>query len=378
MIVRPLPRSDLWWARSVPAALLLLAAGILFTILGRIVLVPLIVSFAIAFMLEPLTDRLERNGHSRTQAVLLSLIVAALGMLLILLFLLPSVIRQLGQSFERFPLALSAIAEQSRRNVLWAQIHLSQEMFERLSSALHEVQTNPSTVTSEVAGWLTVGALGLLKVGSSAVGLVVVPFFVFYLSLDMHHLRTLFESHLPEQHRPEGRRLLDEITVVTRGYVQGRFLMALIMAGIYSAGLLLLGVPLWAAIGLIAGIIGIVPYLGVLSGLILALGFAALDGASFWRLAGIGGVFGVAQVIEDYVLTPRLIGNKLELHPMLVLLALMVGGDLFGLLGLVLAIPVLAILKVIVRFFDGLYFRSSYFRGAGSPGRRDSEQVPEF
>jgi len=194
----------------------------------------------------------------------------------------------------------------------------------------------------------------------------------------MHHLRTLFESHLPEQHRPEGRRLLDEITAVTRGYVQGRFLMALIMAGIYSAGLLLLGVPLWAAIGLIAGIIGIVPYWGVLSGLILALGFAALDGASFWRLAGIGGVFGVAQVIEDYVLTPRLIGNKLELHPMLVLLALMVGGDLFGLLGLVLAIPVLAILKVIVRFFDGLYFRSSYFRGAGSPGRRDSEQVPEF
>jgi predicted PurR-regulated permease PerM len=159
-----------------------------------------------------------------------------------------------------------------------------------------------------------------------SIGDLLVPFFVFYLLLDMHHLRTLFESHLPEQHWPEGRRLLDEITAVTRGYVQGRFLMALIMAGIYSAGLLLLGVPLWAAIGLIAGIIGIVPYLGVLSGLILALGFAALDGASFWRLAGSGGVFGVAQVIEDYVLTPRLIGNKLELHPMLVLLALMVGG----------------------------------------------------
>jgi predicted PurR-regulated permease PerM len=76
-------------------------------------------------------------------------------------------------------------------------------MFERLSSTLHEVQTNPSTVTSEVAGWLTVGALGLLRVGSSAVGLVVVPFFVFYLLLDMHHLRTLFESHLPEL---QGRR----------------------------------------------------------------------------------------------------------------------------------------------------------------------------
>jgi predicted PurR-regulated permease PerM len=141
--------------------------------------------------------------------------------------------------------------------------------------------------------------------------------------------------------------------------------MALIMAGIYSAGLLLLGVPLWAAIGLIAGILGIVPYLGVLSGLILALGFAALDGASFWTHRG---------------LRPHSSPHRKQTRT-----APHAGpfgpdgrGGLFGLLGLVLAIPVLAILKVIVRFFDGLYFRSSYFRGAGSPGRRDSEQVPEF
>jgi len=159
---------------------------------------------------------------------------------------------------------------------------------------------------------------------------------------------------------------------VVRGYVRGRFLMALIMAAIYGTGLLILGVPLWAGIGLIAGFLGIIPYLGVISGLILALGFAALDGAGLGRLAGVVAVFAIAQVIEDYVLTPRIIGGKLELHPMLVFIALIIAGDLFGLLGLVLAIPVLAVIKVLIRFLDELYLRSDFFM-APAPATPDGE-----
>jgi AI-2E family transporter len=99
----------------------------------------------------------------------------------------------------------------------------------------------------------------------------------------------------------------------------------------------------------------------VISGLVLALGFAALDGAGLGRLAAVGAVFAIAQLIEDYVLTPRIIGDKLELHPMLVFIALIIAGDLFGLLGLVLAIPVLAIIKVLIRFLDELYLGSDYY-----------------
>jgi predicted PurR-regulated permease PerM len=135
---------------------------------------------------------------------------------------------------------------------------------------------------------------------------------------------------------------------------------------------LILGVPLWAGIGLIAGFLGIIPYLGVISGLILALGFAALDGAGLGRLAGVGVVFAIAQVIEDYVLTPRIIGDKLELHPMLVFIALIIAGDLFGLLGLVLAIPVMAVIKVLIRFLDELYLRSDFFL-APAPATPDGE-----
>ncbi len=105
------------------------------------------------------------------------------------------------------------------------------------------------------------------------------------------------------------------------------------MATIYSTGLLILRVPLWAGIGFIAGVLGIIPYLGLTSGLILALGFATLEGAGVGRLVGVLIVFVIAQFTEDYVLTPRIIGGKLALHPMLVFIALIVAGDLYGLLG---------------------------------------------
>jgi predicted PurR-regulated permease PerM len=101
------------------------------------------------------------------------------------------------------------------------------------------------------------------------------------------------------RHQGVDARLFDEVGDVVHGYVRGRFLIAVIMAAIYATGLLILRVPLWAAIGLVAGILGIIPYLGVISGLVLALGFAALDGAGLGRLAGVGWVFAIAQIAED-------------------------------------------------------------------------------
>jgi predicted PurR-regulated permease PerM len=135
------------------------------------------------------------------------------------------------------------------------------------------------------------------------------------------------------------------------------------MAVMYATGLLALGVPLWAGIGLLSGIIGIVPYLGVLSGMTLAVGFAAVGGAGPLKLLGVIAVFCVAQLIDDYVLTPRLIGDRLELHPMVVFIGLIVAGHLFGLIGFVLAIPVLGMLKVVFEFLDEIYMRSDFYRG---------------
>lgn len=353
-----------WWVRWIPAALLITGLIALTIVIGGSVLVPLLVSFALAFMLEPLADWFQRRGHSRSAAVLLTLASAVLLVTLLLVFFLPGIYHQLIESIEKLPLALRAVAAWAQHLLGFARERLSAEVFARLQAAVADFENDPSALTSRIGGWLSKGLFGLVSIGSGALGLLIIPFFVYYLLLDMSNLRRIIEEHIPERHRAVGKRLLDEVGEVVRGYVRGRFLMALIMAAIYGTGLLILRVPLWAGIGLIAGFIGIIPYLGVFSGLILALGFAALDGAGLGRLAGVAAVFAVAQVIEDYVLTPRIIGGKLELHPMMVFIALIIAGDLFGLLGLVLAIPVLAVIKVLVRFLDELYLRSGFYLAA--------------
>lgn len=350
-----------WWVRWVPMALLIAGLIAITIAIGGNVLVPLLVSFSIAFMLEPLADWFQRRGHSRNVAVLLTLASAVLIVALMLFFLLPGIYHQLIESFEKLPLALRAVAVRAQHLLGFASERLTPEVFARLQAAVTDFENDPSALTSRIGGWLSKGLLGLVGFGSWALGLLIIPFFVYYLLLDMSNLRRIVEEHIPERHRVVGSLLLDEVGDVVRGYVRGRFLMALILAAIYGTGLLILGVPLWAGIGLIAGFIGIVPYLGVISGLILALSFAALDGAGPGRLIGVVAVFAIAQGIEDYVLTPRIIGNKLELHPMLVFIALIIAGELFGLLGLVLAIPVLAVIRVLIRFLDELYLRSEFY-----------------
>lgn len=350
-----------WWARWIPGALLITGLIAVTIAIGANVLAPILVSVALAFMLEPLVDWFQRHGRTRRTAVLLTLASSILLLALLLVFLLPGIYHQLIESIEKLPLALRAVAAQTQQILGFVKERLSPKVFERLQTAITNFQNDPSALTSRIGGWLSRGLLGLVSLGSWALGLLIIPFFVYYLLLDMDKLRRIVEERIPMRHRRAGNRLLDEIGEVTRAYVRGRLLMALIMATIYATGMLILRTPLWAGIGLIAGFLGIIPYLGVLSGLILALGFAALDGAGVGRLAGVAGVFAVAQLIEDYVLTPRIIGDKLELHPMLVFIALIIAGDLFGLFGLVLAIPVLAIIKVFIRFLDELYLRSDFY-----------------
>jgi len=363
-----------WWVGYVPAALFVAVLAYLAVAVGGSILIPLLLGFALTFMLEPLTDRLERRGRSRPSAVLLTLLLALLAIATVLLFLLPSVYHQLIESFDKLPLALRAIALRAQGLLGFAKQHLSPDMFSRLQAAVSEVEQHPTAITAFVGGWLSKGLLGLVNAGSTAIGLIIVPFFVYYLLLDLNRLKKFIELQIPERHRVVGVRLFDEVSEVVRGYVRGRFLIACIMATIYGTGLLILRIPLWAGIGVIAGVIGIIPYLGVTSGLILALAFAALDGAGVGRLVGVLIVFAIAQMTEDYVLTPRIIGGKLALHPMLVFLALLIAGDLYGLLGLVLAIPALAVLRVFVRFFDELYLKSDLYL---APAVSASGQVEE-
>lgn len=354
--------SPLWWARYVPVALLVLAVAALLILVGGPVLVPLILSFALAFMLEPLADWFQKRFRSsRNAAVLFALSVATFGTLLVIVVLLPSVYSQFVESYEKLPLAIAAARGRLQDLLEYARQNLSPTTFSRLQEFINSFQQDPSAITSRIGDFLTQGLFGLVNLSSAAIGLLIVPFFVYYLLLDMQNIRLFIEKRIPERHRGVGLRLFNEIGEVVRGYVRGRFSIALILSVFYAFGLWLLNVPLWAAIGLIAGLVGIIPYVGIIAGVVLALGFAALDGAGVGRLLGVVAVFVLAQPVEDYILTPRLIGDRLDLHPMLVFIALIIGGSLFGVLGLVLAIPVIGVAKVFLRFFDELYLHSDFY-----------------
>lgn len=355
-------QSPWWWARYVPVVLLLLVVAVFLLLVGGPVLVPLILSFALAFMLEPLVEWFQKRFHStRNAAVLFALSVATFGTLLVIIVLLPSVYRQFTESYNKLPDAIIAAKGLLQNLLEYARQNLSADLFTRLQNYLTELQKNPPITGDSIYQYLTQGVFGLVNLSSAAIGLLIVPFFVYYILLDMNNIRLFIEKRIPERHRGIGLRLFNEMGEVVRGYVRGRFLIALILSAFYAAGLWLLDIPLWAAIGLIAGLIGIIPYVGIIAGIVLAIGFAALDGGGLWSIIGVIAVFILAQPLEDYVLTPRIIGESLDLHPMLILIALLIAGSLFGVLGLVLAIPVVGVAKVLLRFFDELYLHSDFY-----------------
>lgn len=333
-------------------------------VIGRSVFVPLLVGYAVSALLEPLMRWLQKRGvSSRPLAAILAMLSAIVFITLVLVFLLPTLFHQLEESYTRIPLAFRAVIAKAQEFIQWLRTHLSSDAFEQLNDYTSQFTSNPSSITTRVSGWLSRGLQNVLSLGSSVVDLVLIPFFIYYMLLDLRLMTRFIRSRIPERHRETGTELIEETTKVVTSYIRGRVLIAMIMACIYALGLAILKVPLAIAIGLIAGIVGIIPYLGVLTGLLLAFGFAALGGAGLGSLIGVGVVFAIAQTLEDYVLTPRIVGEQLKLHPMAVFIAIIVAGDLFGLIGLIVAIPITGVLKVWLEFFDRLYLRSDFYNG---------------
>ncbi len=355
------------WMRWIPAALILfiLLAGIV--IGSRVILVPLLSSFALAYMLEPLVELFERRGWSRTVAVLVTLVIAIVVLTLALIFVIPSIWSQLVKSYEQLPSALEA----GHRVVdpLIAKIQTaSPPVYNFLQSMLQKVRSpeQQAEIGATIGTWLQGGLLKLVTATSSLFDLLLIPFFVFYLLSDYLKMKARIERWIPPRFRTTGGGLLSQINHVLSMYVRNQVVIAFVMGLLYSFGFATLRVPLALTIGMISGFLNFVPYLGTLTGLVLAVSFTALDGAGPGRLMGVLAVFAIVQSVEGYYLTPKLLGESLNLHPLVVLLGLVIGGNLFGLLGIILAVPVVAAATVILRFLEkNIYQASDFYQRLG-------------
>jgi len=243
---------------------------------------------------------------------------------------------------------------------------------------IEQVLSDPAVAIGSTALEAGGGESGVQAILISSLDLLLVPFFVFYILVDFSNWRDSSEGLIPPRFRDPFSRLFDEAGRILESYVRGQLLIGIIMAVFYAIGFGLLGVPAWAGIAALAGLLNAIPYVGTLLGIILACGFTLADGGGLWNIGAIIGVFIAVQSIEGYILTPRILGGRLNLHPMAVFLGLLIGGKLFGLLGVILAIPAIAIAKVFFKFLRELY-QGSYFYHAGDihPAEAPSENLEE-
>ncbi len=361
-------KSPLEWVRWIPAVCLVLLIITLLFIGSRVILVPLLSSLALAYILEPLVEVFEKRGWSRSLSVLATLVSAFILLILALIFVIPSLWSQLLKSYDQLPNALEA--GHRAFDPLIAQLKTaSPPIYEFIESLLQKFRSpeQQAEIGATLGKWIQGGLLKLVTATSSLFDLLLIPFFVYYLLSDYRKMTARLESWIPPRHRQKASELLSRISAVISAYVRNQLVIALAMGVLYAIGFATLSVPLALTLGLISGLLNFIPYVGTLTGLVLAISFSALNGAGIGRIVGILMIFVTVQSIEGYYLTPKLLGEKLNLHPLVVLLGLVVGGNLFGLIGIILAVPVIAATRVILRFLEEDIYQNSYFYRKNTP-----------
>lgn len=335
------------------------------------VLMPFILGIAIAYFLDPVADRLQRMGLSRGWATaLIALGVLALIAMAVLL-LLPALIAQATQLANGVPAAVS-----SATRFLTEQYPQLMEPGGFLNRTLTELSERFRSETLRVLG----GTLrSVVSVITTLFLAVAIPTVAVYMLYDWDRMTAAVNRRLPVRHAPAIRAIALDIDSVLSGFVRGQFIVGLLLATFYSVTLMAMGLRYALIIGIMAGVLNFIPYLGSFSGFFIAVGVALMQfWGEWWWVAAVGAVFVFGQVVEGNVITPRIVGDSVKLHPVALLASLAVFGALFGFLGLLLAVPVAASLGVVVRWFDRRWLTSpDCVSGAARARRSHAAGVPD-
>ena len=344
------------------------AALVLYLLRG--VLLPFVAGMAVAYMLDPLADRLERWGSSRTLAT--SLITAGflLVVMLGLFLLVPLLQAQIASFAKQLPHYLDVFRGSVALWIERIEMRIDPADAERLQAAAGDF-------AGKVIAWLGGLLAGLWSGGLALVNLLslifITPVVTFYLLRDWDRLIERIDGWLPRERAPVIRGLAREIDTTLAGFARGQALVCLCLAIFYGTALPLIGLDFGLVVGITTGLLAIIPYVGFIGGLVTSVGLACLQFADWRWIAATVAIFIVGNVIEGYVLTPRLVGSRIGLHPVWIIFALLAGGALLGFLGVLLAVPVAAAVGVLARFGLTRYLASPLYGGAGSGGRRGPE-----
>ncbi|WP_421865518.1 AI-2E family transporter [Motiliproteus sp.] len=340
--------------------LVLICAGLFYLL--EPILFPFLSGMLLAYMGDPLADRLEQKGLSRTLSVVIVFSVLSLVLVVSMLLLLPKLGQQIDNLVSQVPLLFDWIKQTL---IPWLErvtgMPAPKLELDRLRQVLMQHWQTGGDLASQLLGQAT--RSGLAFVGW-LVNLTLIPVVAFYLLRDWDAMVERIRLMLPRNIEPHVSCWARECDEVLGAFMKGQLLVMLCLGAFYALGLALVGLKLALILGLLAGLASIVPYMGFIVGIGASLIAAMLQFNELYYLALVGLVFGAGQLLEGMFLTPVLVGDKIGLHPVAVIFAIMAGGQLFGFTGVLLALPVAAVIMVLLRHLHAGYLDSDLYQAA--------------
>jgi len=308
-------------------------------------LAPFAAAFLLAYMLEPIANRLSAWGSPRALSSILAILVGLSLVVGLVAIGVPVVNHEIRKLQERLPELIATVYAQAYP---WlAQTGLPIDDTEALKQKLLDwLSSRSSDLSTTVWGALQSGLGALLALLG---WLVLVPVALFFLLKDWARILAKTLWLVPEKHRENVRETSREIHITLQGYLQGQLRVMLALSVYYSLGLLIAGFSGWLSIGLISGLLVFIPYAGFALGVLLALVSGLLELGWMQTLIAVGIIYGLGQLLESFVLTPKLVGDRVGLHPLAVIFALVFFGALFGFFGVLIAVPLAAVIVVLFR-----------------------------
>ena len=327
----------------------------------RGVLLPFVVGMAVAYLLDPVCDLLESWGLSRSLATAVLTIFFLLGGAVALLLLIPALVGQLGGLLELAPEFFEVARGQFAKFLTMIEDRLEPAILAQIRSAVEGSGERLIVWLTSLLGGLVSGGVALANLLSL---LIITPVVTFYLLRDWDRIVAWVDDWLPRAHLETIREQVREVDRTLAGFLRGQGTVCLILGVFYAIGLSVAGLDFALVVGLVAGLLSFIPYLGAIIGLLLSVGLAAMQFDAWQDIAIVAGIFAVGQVVEGNFLTPKLVGEKVGLHPVWVIFGLLAGGSLFGFVGVLLAIPVAAVVGVGLRFALARYKAGPYYGGS--------------
>ncbi len=359
--------------RRWPLVLAVVAGLVLATYILQPILSPFVLGILFGYLGDPLVDKLEARHVNRTAGVALVFLMFSAILALGLLLAVPMLVRQLDLLIQKIPLIYQWLVDVARP---WLQqrLNLPMDQLPRVdwSDQLADNWASLGKITAATLKRVTGSGANVLL---WLTNLALVPVVAFYLMRDWDRLKSKALKLFPLAWQDDVASLVSEADEVVGAFLRGQFMVMCSLAVIYSTGLWLIGIQLALLLGVIAGMASIVPYLGFVVGILISGIVAWAQYQEFTILLWVGLVFGVGQAIESMVLTPLLVGDRIGLHPVAVIFVLMAGGQLAGFVGVVIALPVAAVIMVFVRHAVAQYRSSDIYQHQGTGAAVDAGVV---